>query len=187
MGVAQEIVGSPQISRSAEEDFFRRFEVESEVSLQGIRGLGPAGQARILVVLEIAKRYHRYRESQRAPLVSPENLPSAVQDKIPKAFRSSVIEKVGFVPMFSSGSIGEFRQLGTGCELGVSFAKQQLLRLLVYSKAEGYWLFHNHPGFDPEVSEVDKQTTRNLRSMSRILGIHLFGHWVVTEQNFIEV
>ena len=187
LGLARRLLLIEDDLPASEDEFFRRVENNSEVSLHGIKGLGPAGQAKFLAALEIARRYSRFKQKQNEKKVKISLLPQAVKKQIPEQIKSSLTETIGFVPYFSDKSIGRFQVVQSGCDMGVTFQKQHFLRLLLFSRAEGFWMFHNHPDGSIEVSEADRRCTREIKTLSRMLGIQFFGHWIIAGQNWISI
>ncbi len=190
MGLARRLLLEGDSYDSLEDDFFRRVESYSDASIQGIKGLGPSSRARFLVTIEIARRYARFKQknSHTASLNKDLlDLPKDVQDKVSDTFRYASIERVGFVPCFSDNSIGRLQIVQSGDENGVNFHRQHFLRLLLFSKAEGFWMFHNHANHCESISESDHTCTREIKTLAKIIGVQFYGHWLVAGHRFIPV
>ncbi len=180
MGVAAKLLEDTQGHSLEESHFFRIFESDIYPRIHAEPGIGPAGQARLLVTFEIAKRYWRFKQKEEsATSNSSTNLRKKLRNKIPENFRCSPIESFGIIAEFMDGSFSNFIPLSLGDESSVSISCRKLLQTLLYIKAESFWLFHNHPNNCLEPSNQDVELTRNLRALSKIVGIPLNEHWIV--------
>jgi len=58
-----------------------------------------------------------------------------------------------------------------------------LFQVLLLSNASSFILAHNHPSQNPEPSNEDIVTTRRIKTASKLLGIRLLDHLIITENS----
>jgi DNA repair protein RadC len=188
LGVARAIVDAPGAASSPEEQaaaFFTALEGSPSGALNPVRGLGPAGRARILASFELARRYAAFRAGrlrQEAPSVrgtrsSTEHLAIL---RVSEEDRQSPREWLGFVPVFGIGRVGPLCRVETGARTHVNVEPAELFSRILALRPNGIVLFHNHPSGSLEPSWNDLELTRSVQNVASALGIRLLGHWILT-------
>ncbi|MCB0414728.1 MAG: hypothetical protein KDD50_10370 [Bdellovibrionales bacterium] len=185
-GLADQILQFTDLTKLDEASFFTTYGTDPLVRLRNVHGLGPAGQAKILVALDLCRRFSEYKSIAKHKTTAKDGLTLEVKKAIPKSMYSSPIEILGFVPYFQDGRVGQFVEIQKGEERFVSVSSQKILRSVLLCKAQGFWLFHNHPGGNDEPSTDDKSMTRNIRWLCKQLDLDFKGHWIVVGQNFVQ-
>lgn len=186
LGVATNLLKNHNGEVLTDDDFFRIYEDNLKVRLEAEYGLGPSGQSRILAAFEIAKRYCLYRQGGRKEPLVVTNLKKTLRSKLNKEFRYASTERFGLVAYLTDGCLSEFIELAHGDETSVVVSGKKLFQTLMYMKADSFWLFHNHPNGVLVPSHKDKELTRNLSVMAKIIGIPMNGHWIVCGEREIE-
>ncbi|HEX2686801.1 MAG TPA: DNA repair protein RadC [Kofleriaceae bacterium] len=75
-------------------------------------------------------------------------------------------------------------EVARGSLAHVEVHPREVFRPLVRMAAAGGVLVHNHPSGDPTPSREDRELTRQLREVGRILGIPIIDHVVVGDRSF---
>lgn len=186
LGLAMALLHRPGQTLSENEQeraFFCALETSGLAHLQGIDGLGPAAQARILAAFELGRRYslHRLR-AQTPPALRPKGLRMAAHRQIDDSLRLSAQEWLGFVPVYRDRGVGSFHLVERGVRTHVNFDPVELFARLLSLRPSGFFLFHNHPGGTLEPSLTDLDLTERIRQVAERLGISFLGHGIVTPE-----
>lgn len=185
LGLASRLIlrpGAGLSSAESERALFTALETAGLAHLMEVKGLGPAGQARILAAFELGRRYalHRERGSPHSrPRPRKVDLPERALNLIPAAYRAEPQEWLGFVPMHRSGDLGGFCMVERGTRTHVNIDPVELFARILALRPSGFYLFHNHPSGDLSPSPEDEDLTRRVDQLSRYFGIRLLGHGVV--------
>lgn len=157
----------------------------NEPSFQGVEGLGQAGQARLLVCFELAKRFACLQEHKKPMRREARRLQTPLSQqalaRIPWNERVHPREWIGFVPVFSDGRVGSFSLVERGLRSHVNFDVQLFFKLVLASQQTiGLFLFHNHPSGGLVPSADDRRLTNELADLCARLHLHFAGHWIVS-------
>gem|GEM_PF-1112399 len=188
LGLASQLLNRPGqglTEHEQERAFFVCLENSETGHLQSLRGLGPAAQARILAALEIGRRFsiHQLRNSLQSTSSASsryKNLPQLALDKIEHSLRITPREWLGFVPIYGGREVGDFTLVEKGVRTHVNFDPAELFARILSLRPRGFYLFHNHPGGSLEPSHSDLLLTTQVIEASKLLGIRLFGHGIIT-------
>lgn len=187
LGLAQDVLekNGQFHDSAAEEVFFRSLEQTPLSALKGIRGIGPASEARILAAFELAKRY---RKEKTQPLPSStQTLQSKILSQIPRDLRFASKEWLGMVPLQDERSVGRFHLIEKGVRTHVNLEIRSLFLPLLSLHCAGFALFHNHPSGRLTPSEADFHLTEEVDRLAQAFGIELIGHWIVFEDQHRQV
>jgi DNA repair protein RadC len=88
-------------------------------------------------------------------------------------------EWLGFVPYYRSTELGDLCVVERGVRTHVNIDPAELFARLLALRPLGYFLVHNHPSGNTTPSEQDFELTRRVGQLSKQLGIHQLGHWIV--------
>jgi DNA repair protein RadC len=185
LGLATAILqrqGSGLKTEEEERAFFSAMEISPNAHLSEIRGLGPAGRARLLAAFELGRRYSIFRERTA---VSPETATKGGQQgdealsRIPQELRSEPQEWLGFVPRYRNGQVGQFCLVERGVRTHVNVDPMELFARLLALRPSGFFLFHNHPSGDLNASSEDQTLTSRVAELSGSFGMRLLGHGIV--------
>lgn len=190
LGLARRVLSSisgPDLSPDAQERaFFAALMSASQTSpLGNIQRLGDAQRAKFEAVLELARRFARYRIAELEAAQSPQKvfLAGSLREqaalKIPREERYATQEWIGFVPVFTGGRFGGFCLVERGVRTHVNTDPQELFVRLLPLRPEAFVLFHNHPSGNLTPSSKDIMLTRDVDALARKLGIRLLGHGIV--------
>jgi DNA repair protein RadC len=184
LGLANLLLSRPGDGLSASEEeraFFNTIEVSAGAALQNVPGLGLANRAKLLAAFELGRRYALFRDTKRSQIKSTPSTPLSDRalKKILPALRGEAREWLGFVPYYRSTELGDLCVVERGVRTHVNIDPAELFARLLALRPLGYFLVHNHPSGNTTPSEQDFELTRRVGQLSKQLGIHQLGHWIV--------
>ncbi len=194
LGLAHRILSRPGEGLDPTEEeraFFMGMESCGRSHLIEIRGLGPAGQARILAAMEIGRRYALFRTSHERVKRgrsssdvgnSPARLALQALQRVSDRLRFESQEWFGFVPVHRTGEVGQLCLVEKGSRTHVNLDPVEIFARLLSLRPQGFFLFHNHPSGSPHPSQEDRQLSQQIDRVSRTFDIRLLGHWIVSPQ-----
>lgn len=193
LGIASQILSRPGSGLDPMEEeraFFTAMEVSGPAFVKEFRGLGPAGQARLLAAFELGRRYASLRHPPHShssqELDKKETLPHLARralNRITIKQRHHSQEWFGFVPVYQTGRLGEFCSVEKGVRTHVNVDPAELFARILSLRPKGIFLFHNHPSGSLTPSQADFLLSQKVEELSAEFNIQLFGHWIVTAQS----
>ena len=147
----------------------------SRVQLQRFKGLGPAKQAELLAVAELARRALGQRLREREVMDSPQALREYLQLHL--AHKSHEVFAVLFLDRQHRLLALEELFRGTLSETSV-YPREVLLRALHHHSA-AVVLAHNHPSGSVQPSRADLALTRHLREALALVDVRVLDHLIV--------
>jgi DNA repair protein RadC len=149
----------------------------TEVSaLKAIKGLGPAKQAEIAAVMEIARRALAQPLQQRALL----NDPLAAADFLRLQLGDRPHEVFALLLLDSQHRLIAFEELFRGTVNQASVYPREVVLRALHHQAAAVVLAHNHPSDMAEPSDADMALTRSLIDALALVGVRVLDHIVVT-------
>jgi len=172
--------------------FFRGMEAASFDHLQGIKGLGAAGIARLCAAFELGRRYARFRlQSDGVAALGGEfDLESLELDALSRVQphqRGAVHEWLGFVPLFNSGLLGDLCIVERGTASQVYVDIRELFARILALRALAVFLFHNHPSGRMQASRADRDLTTRVQGLLDVFGVGLLGHFIVSTNRQVRI
>ena len=147
----------------------------SRAQLQRVKGLGPAKQAELLAVAELARRALGQRLREREVMDSPQALREYLQLHL--AHKSHEVFAVLFLDQQHRLLALEELFRGTLSETSV-YPREVLLRALHHHSA-AVVLAHNHPSGSVQPSRADLALTRHLREALALVDVRVLDHLIV--------
>lgn len=145
--------------------------------LEKQRGLGPAKIAKLLAVLEIARRYLHEAIIRSDPLDSPEvtelYLKSVLRDQSNEVFACLFLD--------TRHRVIAFEELFHGTIDGATVYPRVVAEKALNHGAAALIVAHNHPSGISEPSLADQAITRRLKAALELLDIRLLDHFVIGE------
>ena len=147
----------------------------SRAQLQRVKGLGPAKQAELLAVAELARRALGQRLREREVMDSPQALREYLQLHL--AHKTHEVFAVLFLD--SQHRLLALEELfrGTLGETSV-YPREVLLRALHHHSA-AVVLAHNHPSGSVQPSRADLALTQHLRQALALVDVRVLDHLIV--------
>lgn len=148
---------------------------EARAALAAIKGLGPAKQAELLAVAEIARRAVAQPLRQRDVFDSPQR----VKDYLVLQLDGHGQELFGVMFLDGQHRLIRFDILFTGTLTQTSVYPREVVRQAMRHNAAAVVLAHNHPSGVAEPSRADEYLTQSLASALRLVDVRVLDHIVV--------
>ena len=149
---------------------------ELKNSLMSIKGMGPGKTALILSALEFGKRFY----------AKPKMRIGSVLDVVPLLQIYSLRKQEHFICITLNG-VHEVINVGVvsiGSLNKTVIHPREIFSIAIAERAAAIIVAHNHPSGNLEPSEEDFECTKRLLASSRILGIPLLDHLIVSKNGF---
>lgn len=145
--------------------------------LKNTFGLGKAKACEIVASFELGRRLLHGKKSTL--LLSPKDIWDELRE-----IRDN--KKEHFVMFFLDSRSQEIKReiISVGSLNTNSIHPREVFEPAVRNLAVQVIIAHNHPSGDPEASEEDIETTKQLIEAGKILGIDIIDHVVVTKDNY---
>ncbi len=143
--------------------------------LLGIKGLGPAKQAELLAVMEMARRALTQR-LQEAPVFDS---PGSVKDYLSLHLGGHEHEVFAVLFLDSQQRLLQLEEMFRGSLAQTSVYPREVVKRALALNAAGVVLAHNHPSGAAEPSRADEYLTQTLRSALALVDVRVLDHIVV--------
>ncbi|HHS13201.1 MAG TPA: DNA repair protein RadC [bacterium] len=147
--------------------------------LSRIRGIGPAGAARMVAAFELGRRAAVAAERRQRI-----RLPADVFRLLGPKYRDLSQERFGAVLLDSGNNLIQDVALTLGTLNASLVHPREVFKAAVDYRAAGIILIHNHPSGDPAPSAEDQRVTRQLMDASRIMGIPVLDHVILAGNTY---
>ena len=150
-----------------------------ELSLKGlcdIHGLGIAKASQILASLELSKRY-LIKSNKRITDAKD------VYDEL-KAFSTKSQEHFLTITLDGASHIINTRTVFIGTLNQSLVHPREVFADAIADRAAGIIISHNHPSGTLEASRADVQITQRLKEVSKLVGIELLDHVILSKQGY---
>jgi DNA repair protein RadC len=172
VGEGSEPVGRAVLDvRSAPDGLWR---VSAE-ELVRVRGVGPAGAARLLACLELARRASAWPAWERPVVTTPEDVVRLCATQL----RGLDREHFWALVLSTKNRLLRMTEVSVGSLNASIVHPRELFKEAVRVSAASIVVVHNHPSGDPTPSGADLQLTRRLAKAGEVLGIELLDHVVI--------
>ncbi len=147
----------------------------SAEELVRVRGVGPAGAARLLACLELARRASAWPASERPVVSTPEDVVRLCATQL----RGLDREHFWALALSTKNRLLRMVEVSVGSLNASIVHPRELFKEAVRVSAASVVVVHNHPSGDPTPSGADLQLTRRLAKAGEVLGIELLDHVVI--------
>ena len=147
----------------------------SAEELVRVRGVGPAGAARLLACLELARRASAWPVSERPIVSTPEDVVRLCATQL----RGLDREHFWALALNTKNRLLRMVEVSVGSLNASIVHPRELFKEAVRVSAASVVVVHNHPSGDPTPSGADLQLTRRLARAGEVLGIELLDHVVI--------
>ncbi len=148
---------------------------EAQAGLAAIKGLGPAKQAELLAVAEIARRAVEQPLRERDVFDSPKS----VKDYLVLQLDGHSQELFGAMFLDGQHRLIRFEVMFTGTLTQTSVYPREVVRHALRLNAAAVVLAHNHPSGVAEPSRADEFLTQTLASALKLVDVRVLDHIVV--------
>jgi DNA repair protein RadC len=145
-------------------------------TLMRIKGMGPGKTLTIAAAIELGRRLNAYT---LAPIKKPEDLVPFVQHYVMQP-------KEHFIAVTLNGAheILQIRIVSVGTVNKTLIHPREIFTDAIKDHASAIILCHNHPSGSCEPSSEDIATTEQLLEASKVIGIHIIDHIILTRKEF---
>ena len=144
-------------------------------SLRGIKGLGPAKQAEVLAVVEMAKRALS-QQLQAAPVFDN---PQRVREYLALQLGAHTQEVFAVMFLDTHQRLRGMEELFRGTLNQTTVYPREVVKRALAHNAASVVLAHNHPSGVAEPSRSDVYLTETLRTALQLVDIKVLDHYVV--------
>ena len=155
----------------------------SSDELQEIKGIGPSNAFGLKLFQAMAERYAKESMPGKVTLDSAE----AIFNYLQKSIGRETKEHFMLLCLDSRHNLINISEISVGTINASIVHPREVFQTAIKSLATQIILAHNHPSGDPEPSTQDVAITARLCEASRILGIELLDHVVVTSDKFVSL
>lgn len=138
-------------------------------------GVGPAGAARLLACLELARRAAAWPASARPAVSTAEDVVRLCGTQL----RGLDREHFWALILSTKNRLLRMTEVSVGSLNASIVHPRELFKEAVRMSAASIVVVHNHPSGDPTPSGADLQLTRRLVRAGEVLGIELLDHVVI--------
>ena len=147
----------------------------SREQLQAFKGLGPAKQAELLAVAELARRSIGQQLSEREAFHSP----GAVRQYLQLHLAHKQHEVFAVLFLDSQNRLLALEELFRGTLTQTSVYPREVVLRALHHQSAGVVLAHNHPSGSVQPSRADEALTQTLKSALALVDVRVLDHIIV--------
>jgi DNA repair protein RadC len=147
----------------------------SAQSLQLVKGLGPAKQAELLAVFELARRALSQRLKEREAFQTPGAVKQYLQLQL--AHKNHEVFAVLFLD--SQNRMLAMEELFRGTLSQTSVYPREVVMRALHHQAAAVVLSHNHPSGSVQPSRADEHLTQTLKASLALVDVRVLDHIIV--------
>lgn len=144
-------------------------------SLQGVKGLGPAKQAELLAVFELARRALSQRLKEREAFHTPGAVKQYLQLQL--AHKNHEVFAVLFLD--NQNRMLAMEELFRGTLSQTSVYPREVVMRALHHQAAAVVLSHNHPSGSVQPSRADEHLTQTLKASLALVDVRVLDHIIV--------
>lgn len=144
-------------------------------SLQEVKGLGPAKQAELLAVFEMARRALSQRLKEREAFQTP----GAVKQYLQLQLGHKNHEVFAVLFMDSQNRLLAMEELFRGTLSQTSVYPREVVMRALHHQAAAVVLSHNHPSGSVQPSRADEHLTQTLKASLALVDVRVLDHIIV--------
>jgi DNA repair protein RadC len=144
-------------------------------SLQLVKGLGPAKQAELLAVFELARRALGQRLKEREAFQTPNAVKQYLQLQL--AHKNHEVFAVLFLD--SQNRMLAMEELFRGTLSQTSVYPREVVMRALHHQAAAVVLSHNHPSGSVQPSRADEHLTQTLKASLALVDVRVLDHIIV--------
>jgi DNA repair protein RadC len=146
-------------------------------SLQLVKGLGPAKQAELLAVFELARRALSQRLKEREAFHTPGAVKQYLQLQL--AHKNHEVFAVLFLD--SQNRMLALEELFRGTLSQTSVYPREVVLRALHHQAAAVVLSHNHPSGSVQPSRADEHLTQTLKASLALVDVRVLDHIIVSQ------
>ena len=149
----------------------------SRQRLQAVKGLGPAKQAELLAIAELARRALAERLREPEALHSPQ----AVKDYLQLHLAHKPHEVFAVLFLDSQNRLQALEELFRGTLTQTSVYPREVVLRALHHSSSAVVLAHNHPSGAVRPSRADEALTQNLKASLALVDVRVLDHIIVAQ------
>jgi DNA repair protein RadC len=151
--------------------------------LMAIRGIGKVKAIHLIACLELGKRIHSFKPSEKYVIRSPEDGAGFVMEELRH------LNQEHFVVLFlnTKNQVIHQQTIFIGSLNASIVHPREIFREAVKRSSASIICAHNHPSGDPTPSQEDIQVTRRLSECGKMIGIELLDHIVIGDRKYVSL
>jgi DNA repair protein RadC len=155
----------------------------SPAALRAVNGLGPAKQAELCAVAELAKRATAQSLQDKPTFTQPQAIKHYLQLQLQLQLHLAHLPNEHFAVLFldSQHRLLAMETLFQGTLNHTSVYPREVLVRALHHGAGAVILAHNHPSGCAEPSPADVQLTKTLQDALRVVDVRVLDHMVVSQ------
>ena len=146
-------------------------------SLQLVKGLGPAKQAELLAVFELARRALSQRLKEREAFETPDAVKQYLQLQL--AHKNHEVFAVLFLD--NQNRMLAMEELFRGTLSQTSVYPREVVMRALHHQAAAVVLSHNHPSGSVQPSRADEHLTQTLKASLALVDVRVLDHIIVSQ------
>lgn len=160
----------------------RVFDASYEQLLQ-VEGMGESSALLISMVPSICRRYAEGKEKRKINLSEPADAAAYIMKK----YYGVKNEIMYMICLDGAGNLVNCSKLAEGIPNSVIFDKRLVVEAAIRNNADRIILVHNHPGGMAAPSKNDLETTSEIKSLLRGIGVRLADHIIIAENDYLSM
>lgn len=145
-----------------------------------IDGIGTAKALQIEAVMEIVRRYHKETALQLKQIRSAQD----IYDYMRHDLGNLPHEEIWAIFLSRANKVIAKSRITVGSATATVFDVKKIMRLALFSQAEGLILCHNHPSGTVKPSGQDDIITRKLKQACEAMDVMLLDHVILTADSY---
>lgn len=150
--------------------------------LQQIKGIGPSNAVGIKLFQAISERYSKEKIDPKILLDSPKKIFEFLKEKIGKEKKEHFV-----ILYFDTKNNLIFDEISIGTLNASLVHPREVFSKAITNHASHIVIAHNHPSGDSTPSSDDINTTKRLIEASKILGIAVIDHIIVSNRDYFSL
>jgi DNA repair protein RadC len=165
-----------KLSKEIEEMINKNFPELTLDKLSSIKGLGSAKASVILAAVELGRRYHTKSNKKINDANDTYELLKEYADKKQEYFLSITLD--------GAMNVIDKRVIFIGTLNQSIIHPREVFADAITDRANSIIIAHNHPSGELTPSDADIQITKRLQEVSKLIGIELLDHLIITKGGF---
>ena len=148
-----------------------------------VEGVGENTALLLSLIPSVCRRYAEGKRKGKIKLTEP----SAVAEYMTEKYYGISNEIVYMLFLDATGTLINCCKIAEGIPNQVAIDKMTVIEAAIRAKADKVIMVHNHPSGVAAPSRHDLETTSEIKSMFRELGIVLADHIIITEDDYLSL
>lgn len=162
---------------------FHQLAHASKAKLMRIHGIGEAQAARLLALIELAKRLQAPNPDEKPKITTPADAANVLM----ASMRFLEKEEFRVILLDTRNNVLSMHTLYTGSLNSSVIRVAEVFRHAIEAPAAAIIIAHNHPSGDPNPSPEDIRVTRQIVQVGKQLDIEVLDHLVIGDGRYVSL